>query len=60
MRFAPSYLMARALGMPKIIHEISDITHASRGVRGTCDRFAAILDELLSTGETTAVSRHSP
>ena len=59
MRFAPSYLMARALGRPEVIHEISDITHASRGVRRTCDRFAAILDELFATGETTAVSQYS-
>ncbi len=59
MRFAPSYLIARALGRPEIIHEISDITHASQGVRRTCDRFAAILDELLASGETTAVSRYA-
>ena len=59
MRFAPSYLIARGLGRPKIIHEISDITHASRGVRKTCDRFATILDELFATGETTAVSQYS-
>jgi ADP-ribosyl-[dinitrogen reductase] hydrolase len=59
MRFAPSYLIARALGRPEVIHEISDITHASQGVRRTCDRFAAILDELLASGETTAVSRYA-
>ena len=28
MRFAPTYLMARALGKPGIIHEVSDVTHA--------------------------------
>lgn len=59
MRFAPSYLAARALGRPEIIHEISDLTHASRVVRATCDRMAAILDELLATGDTTAVSQYS-
>ena len=59
MRFAPSYLIARALGRPEIIHEISDITHASRGVRRICDRFAVSLDELIATGETTAVSRYA-
>ena len=59
IRLAPSYLMARGLGHPEIIHEISDLTHASRGVRKTCDRFAAILDELFATGETTAVSHYS-
>ena len=59
MRFAPSYLMSRGLGRPEIIHEISDITHASRGVRKTCDRFATILDELFATGATTTISQYS-
>ena len=59
MRFAPSYLAARVLGKPEIIHEISDITHCSHGVRKTCDRMAAILDELFATGETIAVSQYS-
>ena len=47
MRFAPSYLIARAFGRPKIIHEVSDVTHASATVREVCDRFAAVLDEHL-------------
>lgn len=59
MRFAPTYLMARAPGKPGIIHEVSDVTHASRGVRRTCDRMAAILDELFATGGTSAVSRYA-
>ena len=59
MRLAPSYLIARALGRPEIIHEVSDITHASGEVRKTCDRFAGILDELFATGVTTAVSRYA-
>jgi ADP-ribosyl-[dinitrogen reductase] hydrolase len=59
MRFAPSYLMARALDRPEIIHEVSDITHASSVVRKTCDRMASILDELFATGETTVVSHYS-
>ncbi len=59
IRFAPSYLMTRGLGRPEIIHEISDLTHASSAVRETCDRFAAILYELFATGETTAVSPYS-
>ena len=45
MRFAPSYLIARVLGRPGIIHEVSDMTHASATVREVCDRFAAVLDE---------------
>ena len=48
MRFAPSYLIARALGRPEIIHEVSDVTHASATVREVCDRFAAVLDEHLA------------
>ena len=48
MRFAPSYLIARALGRPEIIHEVSDVTHASAAVREVCDRFAGVLDEHLA------------
>ena len=52
MRFAPSYLIARALGRPEIIHEVSDVTHASATVREVCDRFAAVLDEHLAGTRT--------
>ena len=52
MRFAPSYLIARALGRPEIIHEVSDVTHASSAVREVCDRFAAVLDEHLAGTRT--------
>jgi len=45
MRFAPSYLISRALGRPEIIHEVNDVTHASATVGEVCDRFASILDE---------------
>lgn len=45
MRFAPSYLIARHEGRPEIMHEVSDLTHASRRVREVVDRFAGILDE---------------
>ena len=48
MRFAPSYLVARALGRPEIIHEVSDVTHASATVREVCARFAAVLDAHLA------------
>ena len=59
MRLAPSYLMARALGRPEILHEVSDITHRSRRVRETVDRMAGVLDDLFETGETTALSRYA-
>ena len=59
MRLAPSYLMARALGRPEIMHEVSDITHRSRRVRETVDRMAGVLDELFATGETTVLSRYA-
>ncbi len=59
MRLAPSYLMARALGRPEILHEVSDITHRSRRVRATVDRMAGVLDDLFETGETTALSRYA-
>ncbi len=52
MRFAPSYLIARALGRPEIIHEVSDVTHASATVREVCDRFAGVLDEHLAGTRT--------
>ena len=44
MRFAPSYLIARAEGRDEILHEVSDLTHASRKVRAVCDEMAGILD----------------
>lgn len=52
MRFAPSYLIARALGRLEIIHEVSDVTHASATVREVCDRFAVVLDEHLAGTRT--------
>lgn len=45
MRFAPSYLIARSLKRPEIIHEVSNLTHSSSVVRKTCDELAAVLDE---------------
>ena len=44
MRFAPSYLIARAEGRDEIMHEVSDLTHASRKVRAVCDEMVGILD----------------
>jgi len=58
MRFAPSYLIARAMGCPGIIHEVSDLTHASKRVREVADRFAGILDEHLAGNRTTAESAY--
>ncbi len=58
MRLAPSYLATRAFGRPEILHDASDLTHRSRRVRATVDRMAGVLDELLATGATTAVSRY--
>lgn len=53
MRFAPSYLIAKKESNPKVMHEISDLTHCSKRVREIVDKFAAILDEHL-TGKSTA------
>lgn len=52
MRFAPSYLIARALNRPEIIHAVSDLTHASGAVRRTCDELAAVLDEHMADTRT--------
>lgn len=59
MRFAPGYLIARALGLPGIIHEISDLTHCSSKVRAVCDRFALILDDHMDGLRTTKRSIYS-
>lgn len=45
MRMAPSYILARRLRRPNILHEISDLTHDSARVRETVDEMAAVLDE---------------
>ena len=45
MRLAPSYIMARELNSPAILHEISDLTHDSHAVRKTVDKMAAVLDD---------------
>ncbi len=58
MRFAPSYLIARALGRPELLHEVSDLTHASRRVRQVADRFASVLDEHMSGTRTAARSEY--
>lgn len=58
MRFAPSYLIARALQRLEILHEVSDLTHASRRVRQVVDRFASVLDEHMVGMRTTARSEY--
>ena len=59
MRFAPSYLIARVLSRSEIMHEVSDLTHASARVRAVVDRFAAVLDEHLDDRRTTARSAYT-
>ena len=59
MRFAPSYLIARALNRAEIMHEVSVLTHASARVREVVDRFAAVLDEHLDNKRTTARSAYA-
>ena len=59
IRFAPSYVIARALKRPEIIHAVSDLTHASQAVREVCDRFAAIVDEHLAGSRTAAKSEYA-
>ena len=59
MRFAPSYLIARALNRSEIMHEVSDLTHDSARVREVVDRFAAVLDEHLDNKRTTARSEYT-
>ena len=56
MRLAPSYLIARYKNEPAIMHEVSDLTHASARVRQVVDRFAKILDEHFSGLKTSEVS----
>lgn len=56
MRLAPSYLIARYKNNPTIMHEVSDLTHASARVRQVVDRFAKILDEHFSGLKTSEVS----
>ena len=56
MRFAPSYVIARKEGNPKVMHEVSDLTHCSKRVCEVVDRFAGILDEHLTGKRTEEVS----
>ena len=59
MRFAPSYLIARKLGRSEVMHEVSDLTHASKRVREVVDRFAGILDEHMSGKRTSEKSAYN-
>lgn len=58
MRFAPSCLIARKEGNPKVMHEVSDLTHCSKRVREVVDKFAAILAEHLTGKRTAEVSAY--
>jgi ADP-ribosyl-[dinitrogen reductase] hydrolase len=53
MRFAPSYIIARALNRPEIVREVSDVTHASNRVRETCDVLALVLDLHMAGGRSS-------
>ena len=60
MRFAPSYLIARAAGgLPNAMYEISDLTHASERVRGVVDKMANVLDEHFSGVRTSEASAYT-
>ena len=52
MRLAPSYLIARALGRPEVLDEVSDLTHDSAAVRATVARMACVLDAHLKGSRT--------
>jgi ADP-ribosyl-[dinitrogen reductase] hydrolase len=58
MRFAPSYLIARKEGNPKVMHEISNLTHCSKRVREVVDRFASILDEHMAGRRTSEIAAY--
>ena len=58
MRFAPSFLIAIAEGRPKIMHEVSDLTHDSARVREVVDRLGRVLDEHSAGLRTMAVSKY--
>ena len=59
MRFAPSYLLAQEEEDPaKTMHAISDLTHYSKRVRETVDKFAKILDEHITGRRTTETSSY--
>ena len=54
MRFAPSYLIAQNEHDPKkVMHEISDLTHASSVVHRVCDELADILTDHLTGVRST-------
>ena len=68
MRFAPSYLLAKAEAKRadlddafarQIMFEISDITHASKRVEQVCCRFADILDRHIEGIRTKEKSAYS-
>ena len=59
MRFAPSFLIARKENRSEIMHEVSDLTHASARVREVVDRFAMVLGEHLDNKRTTARSAYA-
>ncbi len=59
MRLAPSYLIARALGRPAVLSEVSDLTHQSKRVRATVERMAKVLDAHMAGECTTEQSSYT-
>ena len=59
MRFAPSYIMARELNSPAILHEISDLTHDSHAVRKTVDKMASVMDDHCAGRKTEIQSSYA-
>lgn len=60
MRFAPSFLLARREAKPaKVMHEISDLTHRSRKVRLTIDKFARTLEALMAGDASKVKSKYA-
>jgi ADP-ribosyl-[dinitrogen reductase] hydrolase len=52
MRFAPTYIIARAENNPDIMMEISDLTHCSSRIRALVQELASLLDGLLGGSNT--------
>lgn len=52
MRFAPTYIIAKAEDNPVIMMEISDLTHCSSRIRALVQELASLLDGLLGGSNT--------
>ena len=56
MRFAPSYIMNYGNDNPRMLHEISDLTHDCAAVRKTIDLMTQVLDEHIGGKRTSVFS----